>query len=156
MQTVRREDLIGRWRLVAWSTRADDGTLSHPFGENPEGSLVYTAEGWMSAMLAPAVRPSLSTADPLGGDESERAAAFSTFIAYAGTYDVDGDDVVHQVTVSMFPNWVGTAQRRTATLIGDVLILRTAPLEVLGRVSVNELRWVREERFRADDPQREG
>lgn len=101
----------------------------------------------MSAMLAPAVRPSLSTADPLGGAESERAAAFSTFIAYAGTYDVDGDDVVHHVTVSLFPNWVGTAQRRTAQLIGDVLVLRTAPLEVLGRVTVSELRWAREERF---------
>lgn len=140
-------DLIGRWRLVSWSTRDDDGTVAHPFGENPEGSLVYTAEGWMSALLAPAARPPLSSADVLGGDEAERAAAFSTFIAYAGTYDIEGDDVVHRVSVSLFPNWVGTEQRRTAKLNGDTLVLQTAPLDVLGRVVVNELRWVREERF---------
>lgn len=142
-----RHDLIGRWRLEAWSTVAGDGTVTHPFGEHPVGSLVYTSRGWMSAMLAAAERSPMSGFDLLGGSESERAAAFSTFIAYAGTYDIDGDDVVHRVTTSLFPNWVGGEQRRTAELAGDQLLLRTAPLEVLGRVTVNELRWVREERF---------
>ena len=144
---LHRNDLIGRWRLIAWSTRADDGTVTHPFGENPVGSLVYTPGGWMSAMLAAGERSPMSGADLLGGSESERALAFSTFIAYAGTYDVDRDDVVHRVTTSLFPNWVGGVQRRTAELAGDELLLRTAPLEVLGRVTVSELRWVREERF---------
>lgn len=144
---LQRDDLIGRWRLVSWSTRDDDGTVAHPFGEDPEGSLVYTADGWMSAILAPADRPPLSTTDFLGGEEAERAEAFSTFIAYAGTYDIEEDDVVHQVTVSLLPNWVGSDQRRRAELVGDELVLRTAPLQVLGRVSVSELRWVRQERF---------
>ena len=144
---LRRSDLIGRWRLVSWSARGDDGSVSHPFGEDPEGSLVYTTEGWMSAMLAPARRPPFATEGFLGGDEAERAEAFSTFIAYAGTFDIEGDDVVHHVTMSLFPNWVGTDQRRTGELTGGELVLRTAPVDVAGRMLVNELRWSRVELF---------
>ncbi len=137
--------LVGRWRLTSWSARNEDGTVSYPFGEDAEGSLVYTPDGWMIAALAVGDRARMSGEDVLGGSEAERAAAYSTYLAYCGTYEVDGDAVVHQVRMSLFPNWVGSEQRRRFELSGDELVLTAPPVRVGGQSVVSELRWIREE-----------
>jgi D-Tyr-tRNAtyr deacylase len=85
------EELVGRWRLVSFAARAEDGSLAFPLGRNAEGSLLYTAEGWMAAQLSAGDRVSLTTEDPLRASEAERAGAFSSYLAYCGTYDVDAD-----------------------------------------------------------------
>jgi hypothetical protein len=99
----------------------------------------------VSAQLAAGDRPNFVSADPAGGNDAERVAAFATYIAYWGTYEVDGDTVVHRLEGSLFPNWVGTELRRTFEIAGQVLVLRTLPFEVRGAPVVIELRWLREE-----------
>lgn len=113
------DQLVGRWKLVSWLARNGDGEVSYPFGERAEGSLVYTRGGWMSGQLAVSDRDALATNDVVGGDEIERSAAYSSYIAYAGTYEVVGDVVIHRVKMSLFPNWVNTEQR--TNVIGFVL-----------------------------------
>ncbi|HEX2426798.1 MAG TPA: lipocalin-like domain-containing protein [Gaiellaceae bacterium] len=136
---------MGRWRLLSYVGRAGDGTLIYPLGADPQGSLVYTEGGWMSAHISAGDRVDLTTADLLGGSEAERAAAFSSYLAYCGPYEVNGDVVVHRVTMSSFPNWVGSEQTRQFQVTGDELALRTTPMDVGGTSLVNELRWRREE-----------
>jgi hypothetical protein len=138
-------ELVGRWRLVSWSSRDEDGALTYPFGETIDGSLVYTAGGWMTTMLAAGGRENLVTEDVVGGSEAERAAAFSTFLSYCGTYEVEGDVVIHRIELSLFPNWVGDEQRRYFEFSDGALVLRTPPLEVGGQTVVSELRWARAE-----------
>ena len=99
------DQLVGRWKLVSWLARNGDGEVSYPFGERAEGSLVYTRGGWMSGQLAVSDRDALATNDVVGGDEIERTAAYSSYIAYAGTNEVVGDVVIHRVKMSLFPNW---------------------------------------------------
>jgi hypothetical protein len=89
--------LVGRWRLASYVAPADDGSLTSPLGPNPEGSLLYTAGGWMATPLCAADRAELPTDDLRGGDQSDHAAAFSSYFAYCGTYAVIGSTVV-QVT----------------------------------------------------------
>jgi hypothetical protein len=125
--------------------RREDGEVTLPLGEKPHGSLLYTADGWMTAQICAADRAAMETRDIRGGSNHERVAAFSSYIAYCGSYEVTGDVVVHYVEMSLFPNWVGTEQTRTIELAGDELVLRTRPLEVGGQVLVNELRWRRED-----------
>jgi len=139
------DELVGRWRLLSWSARDEDGEVTYPFGEKAEGTLVYTADGWLTVALAVGDRPNLSTEDLIGGSDDERAEAFSTYIAYSGTYEVEGDVVVHRITMSLFPNWVGSERRRHVDLSADELVLTTPPMEVGGDVLVSELRWTREE-----------
>ena len=63
----------------------DDGSVTLPFGERPEGILVYQPDGTMITTIAPAGRPRLSSTDPLhGGPDSERRRAAETFVAYSG------------------------------------------------------------------------
>ena len=143
---MANDGLIGRWRLVSWSARADDGTVTHPLGERAEGSLIYTPGGWVSVHLADADRTSLPTRDPLrGSSEAERATAYSTYSAYCGAYQLEGDVVVHHVSMSLFPNWVGTELRRQVELSGDDLVLRIPPQRAGKKLVSHELRWRREE-----------
>ncbi|QIS18828.1 lipocalin-like domain-containing protein [Nocardia terpenica] len=139
------DELVGRWRLTAWTATDETGAVTMPFGDHPQGSLVYTAGGWMSGQLAAVDRPELSTPSALGGTETERAEAYSTYVAYCGDYRLEGDTVVHVLRMSLFPNWVGTEQRRFVELSGNKLVLRTPPTPVGGRTLVNRLHWIRAE-----------
>jgi hypothetical protein len=49
--------------------------------------------------------------------------AFDDFRAYCGTFRYEGDQVVHVVEQSIFPNHIGTDQVRLVTLDGSKLVL---------------------------------
>ena len=138
-------ELSGVWKFVAWRRIAQDGTISYPLGEGAHGQLIYTDGGHMAVQITAADRPALQTGDPLGGDSEERAGAYSTCLAYIGTYEVQGDTVVHTIDVSLYPNWAGVQQVRLFTYENGELILRTPPMNTESGTVVNELAWMREE-----------
>ena len=88
-------------------------------GDAPDGLLAYTAGGTMVALMAPADRPRVRVRRPDRRHARRAGAAFATFVAYGGRYRIDGDTVIHTVETSLFPNWVGTVQRRRWTLSDD-------------------------------------
>lgn len=137
--------LTGSWRLERWVAVADDGSETHPMGEAPDGLLTYAPDGTMITVLGRSDRPAFATADLTGGSVDERAAAFGSFVAYGGRWTLDGDHVVHAVETSLFPNWVGSTQRRHWQLIdgGARLVLTAPPLEVAGTTRVQRLTWAR-------------
>ena len=98
----------------------------------------------MAVQITAADRRPFGSADPLGGNEPDRAAAYSTCLAYCGRYEVCGETVVHTVEVSLFPDWAGVQQVRLFELAGDHLTLRTPPIDVSDAPLTAELRWVRE------------
>ncbi|MGA2075108.1 MAG: lipocalin-like domain-containing protein [Terriglobia bacterium] len=136
-------DIVGAWKLVAWRRIAEDGTATYPLGEDASGVLIYTADAKMAVQMIASNRPSIDTTDALGGDEQQRAAAYSTCLAYFGSYEVQGDSIVHHVDGSLFPNWSGTVQTRPFTRSGEELVLRTPPSQGPDGTVVNELSWVR-------------
>jgi hypothetical protein len=103
--------------------------------------LIYTSSGTMAGQLMRPGRTSFASSTITRGTDAELAEAATGYVAYAGTYSVnDAEGVVtHHVTMSLFPNLVGTDQRRHATLTADTLELRTPAEE--GRVMI--LRWER-------------
>ena len=74
---------------------------------------------------------------------AERAEAFATFQAYAGTYTVTGDRIVHHIEIASFENWVNTDQARTFRIEKDRLILLTVPGQLGGFQQTAELTWER-------------
>lgn len=114
-----------------------------PFGENPIGRLVYTAGGFMSAQLASAHRPAFASPAFTRATVDEKGAAYDTFMAYCGRYEVFGDHVMHHVEMSLFPNWAGGDQKRFFELDGDSLVLRPPAYERHGVTYTDELRWER-------------
>ena len=102
----------------------------------------------MWAALMATDRPDVPTRTLSAAPPSMRAAAAAGFVIYAGSYSIDGDDVIHHVEVSLLPNWVGTSERRHIDWIqtdnGLDLELTTPPTDTdRGRVFVQWLQWTR-------------
>jgi hypothetical protein len=137
--------LVGGWRLRSWVSITDDGDEAHPMGDMPDGLVAYTADGTVIGIMGPGDRPRFSTDDVTGGTPEERAAAFATFIAYGGRFAVDGDAVIHTVETSLFPNWIGTEQRRRFAISEDgrTLTLTSPPIVLGGTRRIQRLTWSR-------------
>jgi len=133
-------DIAGTWHLKAWQRYPDDGTIEYPFGETPQGLLIYGSDGSMAVQMVVADRARLDTDDPIGGDAQQRAAAYSTCLAYFGTWEVKDDEVVHHVKAALFPNWSNTSQARPLNLKDGELILQVK--DHAGRVT-SEIIWER-------------
>jgi lipocalin-like protein len=144
MDKVHAPDvLVGAWRLVSWENRAADGRVTYPMGTDALGYLIYTADSRFSVMISRAGRPGFAAGDLLGGTMEEQARAVGSFVAYAGRYSWHGDQVVHHVELSLFPNWVGSDQERAVELSGDRLTLSASPLLLGGKRQVPRLVWER-------------
>lgn len=124
--TDSRAALAGVWLLVAWELVAPDAAPASAFGPNPRGLLTYTADGWMSVVISAGERPALP-ADPRDRAQADKARAFDSVHAYAGTYSLLPGAIIHHVQVSAIPNYEGTDQRRQMDLRGDTLVLSTPP-----------------------------
>jgi hypothetical protein len=141
----RRRDgaLIGTWKLKSY-VREILGTAERYdlFGEHPGGYLGYAADGRMYAIVVTRERGVPS--DQLPTDE-EAVRLYRSMGAYAGTYTVEGDKVVHHVDTSWNGTWTGTDQVRFFTLDGDTLTIKSAPdtSPVDGREGVGTLVWER-------------
>jgi hypothetical protein len=136
------EQLVGSWHLKHWKLGFSDSEDSRfVFGEHPSGLLVYTADGWMSAAICASDRapfPPVLNHRELPDDLLTRA--YHSYFHYAGRWHVQGQDVIHEVSMSLNPNFPGSRQLRHARLDGDILVLRGE--EPQGeRTRLHELTW---------------
>jgi len=133
---VSTNQFVGAWRLLSLETRSSSGEVGYPLGRDAVGLLLYAEQGYMavSAMRAGRVRfksGELGTASP-----EEKLAAFDSYIAYSGRYEVKQDRVLHHVELSILPNWVGGSQERYFEFSGDRLTLRTPP------TTAEDVEWI--------------
>ena len=137
--------LTGAWQLVRWTIEYPPGDrVTQPFGADPEGLLVYTADGHMSAVMQRRNRPPLSRADPHAVSDAEKSAAFATYLHYSGAWSVANGNVIHDVRHAMNPNLIGTRQVRSVSLDGDSLELGAEePLETPGTSRRHRILWHR-------------
>src|SRR5271167_1535257 len=93
--------IIGTWRLVEFADLDKDGKWQYWYGEHPRGYFVYDATGHVHVqiMKVPPLAPfSESNFDAGKMPSPEHAlAAYTTYLAYFGTYAVDTKK--HVVTI---------------------------------------------------------
>lgn len=122
---ISKKDLVGTWQLESWSVGySDREEYTSPFGEDPKGLLMYTEDDWMSASIGRSDRQTLP--DDISFrkiPEEKLARAYLSYFHYAGRYRVVEGDVIHYVTQSLNPNFVGSEQLRHAELDGHTLVL---------------------------------
>ncbi|MCJ1250147.1 hypothetical protein MMC30_007373 [Trapelia coarctata] len=114
--------LIGTWSLLSYtiylaSNIGDEATGIHPYGPHVTGFITYTNEGYMSMHFCNPGQPPHRSTMPTESSEAELAESARRYIAYAGPFSVTTNKegqvvVVHQAEVSLYPNWMGTTQRR--------------------------------------------
>lgn len=141
---IQKTDLLGAWHLQSWTiSYSDRDEVTLPFGDDPTGMIVYTDDGWMTAAINRCERALLPTGVAFRKvDRSLLAEAYLSYFQYSARYHIDEGVVTHSVTQSLNPNFVGTEQRRTATL--DAGRLTLAGEEQAGAVvRTHRLLWQR-------------
>jgi lipocalin-like protein len=132
--------LVGSWELVSYDSVEPDGSVRQPFGE-AVGRLNYDSGGNMSGQV---MRPDRPSPDAREGAAQQIRAAYTGYIAYFGTYDVNaaGDTVTHRVLGALNPAWIGGSQVRRMRFDGDLLILE-ADVVKTGGTARHVLTWRR-------------
>lgn len=147
MSGTLREQLMDTWHLQSYTeTAVGDTQASYPLGEDAQGTILYTPDGYMAAQLMRPGRKAFAGGDIYQANADEFRDAASAYLSYSGPYHVDEQHglLSHSVELSLFPNWIGQVQQRIARLDGDTLHLSTyQPMLARGREVIAHLRWKR-------------
>jgi hypothetical protein len=135
--------LVGTWRLISWENRDVDGDIVYPLGEDAVGYIMYNEDGYTFVAIMRSDRAEFAVGDLLSGSIEEKAYAAGTYVSYCGRYEFRGDTVIHQVKLSLFPNWVGVEQERLVEVRGNRLTISTRPMLFGGAQRTAHLIWER-------------
>jgi Lipocalin-like domain len=120
--------VVGTWKVTIFSNVAVDTNESfRPFGDQKlAGYIQYSSDGYMVVFLQAGNQIKIQGQSFTDAERIEIHK--SIFGAYAGTYSVEGNKVVHHVVAAWRPDWIGTDQVRFFEVKGKTLTIKTAPL----------------------------
>jgi hypothetical protein len=117
--------LLGSWKMISWTYEVlDTGEVKDALGKNPRGVISYGQDGRMTVFV---FHPDRMTPRALVPTAEEKIDLYDTMFAYAGTYTVEDDRVIHHIDMSWNKTWEGTEQIRFIETDGRVLAYRSAP-----------------------------
>jgi len=122
-KTSLRQRILGTWNILSWKrTLVKSGEESDAFGPNPTGYINYAPDNRLMVLVLQGNRLRPSENPPT---ESEKIALFDSMFAYAGTYVVELDRVIHNLDASWNELWTGTLQTRFISFENNRLIYTT-------------------------------
>ena len=117
-KTVKGQ-IFGVWAVVSVVNEAD-GKKTEPYGANPKGQFIFTADGYFSTNIIRVDRPKFVSNNRTKGTPEENKAAMQGSNGSFGTYEISSDgSITLHIVGSTFPNWDGTKQKRLAAIKGD-------------------------------------
>jgi len=139
------KSLVGTWRLVSVKSTTLKGVVNATaFGKTPTGFATFTHDGRLAIIMSDAGRKPLSVVDRVSAPVMERAEAYATCVAYAGSYTVQGDTVVYHIQAATIQNWVHSDLTRHITWKGNRFMSLTTPITLKGGVHQTiETTWER-------------
>ena len=116
-QKSLKEQLVGTWMLVQSTGKRPDGSPN--WGQKPTGAVVFDANGRYTSILIRSDIPKYVSNNRMSGTPAEEKATVQGSIGTVGTFTVNEADRSYTIQVegSTFPNWNGTAQKRTVVSI---------------------------------------
>ena len=117
--------LHGTWKMQSWKTEdLLTGEISDALGPDPEGYITYTSDGRVMVLVLRVDRKKPAALVPT---DEEKIALYDSMFAYAGTFTLDHEKVVHHIDMSWNHSWTGTSQIRFHTIRDDELTYVSAP-----------------------------
>jgi Lipocalin-like domain len=126
MRTSLREQMIGTWQLVSFECKGDDEVVGYPFGKDPQGTIIYSADGYVSLNIMKGGRSTYVEKDLY--ERSDMKYSDLPYLGYSGRYYVNEawPSVVHDLDVCLFPEWLGPQAPKLITLKYGFLQLSSA------------------------------
>lgn len=144
---IERRAILGTWSLIrTYQTIDGKETGPEPLGQGAKGFIHYMTDDRMAVLMANAGRSRL-TKGRYNSGEAETAESARSFTAYAGTFEVDGDIIVHHLDICLYENDNGVDYIRHANLDGDKLTLRMPPVKTKRGEVQWSLEWQRQSSF---------
>ena len=135
--------VIGSWKMTSWTYDIlENGETRDALGPNPKGYIHYLPDGRMMVLVLEADRPMPASLVPT---TEEKLALYDSMFAYAGTYSVAGDRVIHHIDMSWNRAWEGTDQIRLLKIEGNHLTYTGVPARnpLDGRECVHRVKFVK-------------
>ena len=125
--------MLGSWQLLRFESRdTATGSVSMPLGDDLQGLILYTDDGFMSAQIAP-------------GGSGTPLAEPAGYIAYTGPFHVDEQAgiVHHEVRMATMPELLAAPQLREVRVDHDLLTLSATLTDETGTTARSTLTWQR-------------
>ena len=136
-KTVKGQ-IFGVWSVVSVVNEVN-GKKTEPYGANPKGQFIFTADGYFSINIIRPDRPKFVSNNRTTGTPEENKTAVQGSNGSFGTYEISSDgSITLHIVGSTFPNWDGTKQKRLASIKGDE-ITWTNPTPSIGGNTVTML-----------------
>ncbi len=117
------KEFIGVWSLMVVENINPDGSKTLPYGEHPQGMLVFEPNGDYAIQILKADRPKVAANNKNKPTAEENAALVQGNNSHFGTYSVDEEKhmIAFKVEHAFYPNWEGVVQERSYVLENNVL-----------------------------------
>jgi len=105
--------------MVSWIVEdLETGAQQDALGPDPVGMITYSTDGRVTVLVLKRDRKAPADLIPTS---NEKIALYDSMFAYAGTFTVDQEKVVHHIDMSWNQAWTGTHQIRFCNLHDGVL-----------------------------------
>jgi hypothetical protein len=131
--------------MVSWTVEdLVTGAKQDALGPNPVGVITYSADGRVTVLV---LKMDRRTPADLVPTSEEKIALYDSMFAYAGTFTMDDEKVIHHIDMSWNQAWTGTDQIRFYDLRDGVLTYIGAPAKnpMTGRDCVHTVIFHRSE-----------
>ena len=119
-QKTIKDQLVGTWLLTGVTAERADGSKGEPFGPNPKGIIIFTADGHFSLLQQRAELPKIAANDRAKATPDEARAVVDGSIAYYGSYMVNEAEktIMVKLVAGTYTNIVGgPEQKRIVTAL---------------------------------------
>ena len=131
--------LIGTWKQLS-GTMVEEGSASSRsnLSAAPNGFVNFSADGRLILLSTDSARKKPAGEVPTA---AEAEALYRSMIAYAGTYEIEGNKVTYHLEATWNESWTGSKQVRFWKVDGDLLTVTTPEIvnPLTGKRSVFKL-----------------
>lgn len=121
--SAQNKKFSGVWTLVSIANTNADSSKTHPYGENPQGLLIFESTGEYAIQILKADRPKIVSGNKNTATPEENTVLVKGSNSHFGNYVVDEQlhTITYKVAHAFFPNWEGTSLIAHYTLECDIL-----------------------------------